>query len=358
MDKKTNVLMLGSSLTVKGGMTSVVEGFINYNFKGNNIYYIPTHIDANKLKKIVFFVVSLVKVIHYLLFKKISIIHMHLSERGSFIRKNIIFNLAKFFNKKVIVHMHGAEFKEFYYSCNDRKKLKIRRLLRESDKVLVLGQSWNEFVLEIDKDIKTKVMPNFVTLVDDKVSLKGNKINILFLAVLIRRKGIFDLIEAINYLLKEIKDYDIKVIVAGTGKEETEAKDRVNELGIGGNFDFKGWVGKKEKQKLLQESQIFVLPSYNEGLPVAILEAMSYGFPIISTSVGSIEDAVINGYNGIIIEPGDVLKLKESIKQLILNNEMWKQYSNNSKELVKNKYNANIYFSQIEELYNKINKGE
>ncbi|NFO34808.1 glycosyltransferase family 4 protein [Clostridium botulinum] len=354
MKEKKNVLMVGSALNVKGGMTTVVEGFINNKFKKFNLYYIPTHIEASKFKQMVLFTCSFIKIIYYFLLKNISIIHMHFSERGSFTRKYCLFKLAKVFKKKIVIHMHGAEFKEFYSESNNTKKGKILKFLIGADRVIVLGNSWDGFVRSLDKRIKTEVMPNFVKCVDKTVRFNTKEVNILFLAVLIKRKGIFDLVEAIKLLLKDINGYKIKVIIAGTGREENNIKEKIKELGIEASFDFKGWVQNNKKQKILENSQIFVLPSYNEGLPVSILEAMSYGLPIISTNVGSIEDAVIDNYNGTIIKPGDINALKEEMKTLIENKNKWNMYSKNSKDIVYKKYNQENYFNTIENLYKSI----
>lgn len=353
---RKKILMVGSSLDVKGGMTTVVEGFIENKFKDSEIIYVPTHIEKAMILQMLFFLRALIVISCHLIFNDIKIVHIHFSEKGSFIRKSLVLKLSKIFNKKVIVHMHGAEFKQFYNYSNNNKKIKIKEFLIESDKVIVLGESWKEFVAKLDDRINIEVMPNFVSCTDASVSFKNNKVNILFLAVLIKRKGIFDLIEAINLILNDNKfsSYEINVIIAGTGEDEKQVIDRVKKLNIMENFEFKGWVGKDEKLKILQNSQLFVLPSYNEGLPVSILEAMSYGLPIISTNVGSIEDAVINDYNGRIINPGDINSLRESIEYLINNKDIWNYFSKNSKHLVERKYDKEKYFLKMEKMYDLI----
>lgn len=356
MTKSINVLMVGSQLSVKGGMTTVVNGFLNREFNSFNLYYIPTHIESNKINQVLFFIISFIRIIYYLIFKNISIFHIHLSERGSFTRKCYVSKLAKLFNKKIVIHMHGAEFKEFYYISNADKKLKIINFLKDADKVIVLGESWKNFIYNLDNEIKIEVMPNFVKSVSEIVKFDYKKIRIVFLAVLIKRKGIFDLIESINLLIKEDSSKQLEVIIAGSGKEQEEAIKRVKELNLEDIFIFTGWVDDNKKMEILLKSQIFVLPSYNEGLPVSILEAMSCGLPVVSTNVGSIEDAVINDYNGIIVNPGDINSLKEALRSLINNSEKWNQYSLNGKKIIKEKYEEELYFSNLETLYENIIK--
>lgn len=352
--KKINVLMIGSDLSVKGGMTTVVENFLSNNFEDRiNISYIPTHIEKNNLIKQIYFLKSLIKIYYYLLFKNIDLVHVHMSERGSFHRKYLVFKLSKLLNKKVIVHMHGAEFKEFFEESSDNLKKKIIYFLREANLVLVLGDSWNDYVLSLDKDIKIKILRNSIQIRTEVVKRNKNNINVLFLAVLIERKGIIDLIEAVNLLEKEkrMENYNIKYIVAGSGQEEKRCKELVLKYKLEKYFDFKGWVSGEEKQCLLKQSQIFVLPSYNEGLPMAILEAMSYGIPVISTNVGSIEDAVKDNVNGFIVNPGDIKKLASSIEECVKNEILWNEFSKKNKDDIENKYSNKIYFDNIEKIY-------
>lgn len=355
-----NVLMVGSDLSVKGGMTTVVKAFLKNNFKDVNIKYIPTHIEKNIILKIIFFSKSIIKTIIALIFGKVDIVHIHLSERGSFFRKYIIFYLSKIFKKKIIVHMHGAEFKEFFYNSSRFIKNMIIKLMKKSSKVIVLGKSWDEFVKQIDISIETKIIRNSVRYPNEVVVYETEDIRILFLAVLTERKGIFDLIKAAEILLasKNMESYNIKFIIGGSGKEEIKAKEEVNKRGMDKYFEFKGWVNDNEKIELLKTSQIFVLPSYNEGLPVAILEAMSYGLPIISTNVGSIEDAVIDNYNGYIIKPGDICELKNSMEKCIVLKELWNKFSQNSKGLIREYYNELNYFDEMQQIYVDLVRGD
>lgn len=350
--------MVGSDLSVKGGMTSVVESFLNNDFKGKiNIQYVPTHLEnVSTVNKMIFFMKSLFTIVKSLIFNDISIAHIHMSERGSFFRKYIVFILARMFHKKVIIHLHGAEFKEFYYNVNKIIKKMILHLLKSSDKVLVLGDSWENFIKELDNSIDTVILRNSVKYPIEKVEFNGSNINILFLAMIIKRKGIFDLIEAAKIIKnnENLKNYNIKFIIAGTGEEEGTAKQKVKEYGLQEYFDFKGWVNKQEKIQLLKESQIFVLPSYNEGLPVAILEAMSYGLPIVATDVGSVRDAVIDNYNGILINAGDIKALAKSIEEIIFYKDKWIKFSLNSKKIIEEYYEERRYFEKVEQLYNNV----
>ena len=92
---------------------------------------------------------------------------------------------------------------------------------------------------------------------------------------------------------------------------------------------------------------INVLPSYNEGLPMTILESMGYGIPNISTNIAAIPEAITDGVNGFTIEPGDVDSLAEKMKNLILHKDLWVKFSNNAYETAKNEFSIKTHFAQI-----------
>lgn len=350
---KNKVLMVGSETTVRGGMTTVVLEYLGHDFKNTKITYMITHYNLNIIKTMLKFLINIPKLIKNI--NNNDIIHMHMSERGSFIRKYIIFKLSKRRNKKVIVHMHGAEFKEYYSGSNKNIKSKIRELLTGCDYVLTLGDNWNNYVKSIDLNIKCRIFRNSVPVNDYKVSLKDEYFNILFLAIIDKRKGIYDLVECVNILIKQYSgNKKIKFIIAGSGKDERNIKELVHKYKIEEYFEFKGWISNKEKHKVLKNSHLFVLPSYNEGLPLSILEAMSYGLPIISTNVGSIDEAVIDDINGFLLEPGDVRNLVNSIMRIINNDEIWKKFSLKSKSICTLNFDDNKYFEDVEKLYDSI----
>src|SRR5699024_3678529 len=126
---------------------------------------------------------------------------------------------------------------------------------------------------------------------------------ILFLAVLNKSKGILDLIHAAEKVMDAKIPLGGRLIfeIAGDGEMLQEAESLVKQKDLEEHFRFHGWVDGKEKYKLLRNADLFVLPSYFEGLPMSILEAVSCGLPVIATDVGSIDEAVIEGDNGFLI---------------------------------------------------------
>ncbi|MFS0661269.1 glycosyltransferase family 4 protein [Niallia alba] len=351
-----NVLMVGSAINVKGGMTTVVKSFINHNFNKNNVNlkYIPTHIEAkNVLIKLVYFIRQLLCILYYLICKRIDIVHIHMSENGSFRRKYIIFTLSKKLNKCVVTHLHGAEFDSYYDNAKKRTKKQVRNLLGKSDLVITLGERWNQIINRIEPKSKKYILRNAVKIPDIQNKLKLRNINLVFLAVVIKRKGILDLVHASKGVISKLSAMGIKckIIVGGDGELLPTIKDMVEESGIQENYEFLGWVDGDLKTSLLKKTDVLVLPSYNEGLPLSIIEAMSYGIPIITTDVGSINEAVKDNINGFLINPGDQEALEEKIIQLISDSSKYIKMGEMSKKIARDNFNIDIYFENLCEQY-------
>lgn len=356
-NKEIKVLMVGSNLSVKGGITSVVKQFLNYEWSEEiELKYIPTYIETNKIFMIMYYIKSLINMTIYTIFNKVDIIHIHMSHTGSFYRKYIVFKIFKLLNKKVIIHLHGSEFERFFESTGKITKRMIKNMLDNSDKVLVLGERWNGIIKKISCTCNTEILLNTVSIPTENIEYHENKKNILFLGALVKRKGIFELIESINNLkLKKILDeYNVNFIIGGSGREEEKIKELIKTYKLGDNIKLVGWVDGERKKDLIKCSNIFVLPSHNEGLPVAILEALSYGLPVVTTNVGSIDEAVIDNYNGFLINPFDVKQLEESLYKIIRSKEIWETFSKNAKKIAKEKFDECKYFDHIKVIYRTI----
>lgn len=356
--KKINVLIVGSDSSVKGGITTVINQYLNKKFGNVKMDHLPTYIEGNNIIKILFFLKSYFKYIKKIISNEFDIVHIHMSYKGSFYRKLLIVLVSKLFNKKIVIHLHGSEFKVFYYSSNKLIKKFIKFLIRSSDAFLVLGDNWEKVIKEIEPDSKTFVLRNSISIPDSKVNLNEEEFNILFLGVLIKRKGIYDLIDAIKLLDDKdyIKKYNMKFIIGGIGKEQDKLEEIIKNKKLGYCINMAGWVDGLKKEELLKKSQLFVLPSYNEGLPMAILEAMSHGIPTISTKVGSIDEVVKSEENGYLIKPRDIDSLANSILDMAKDKEKWKKFSENSRNIIIKEFDEKNYFNYIEKVYFEILK--
>ncbi len=349
------VLMCGNHPSNRGGMTSVISQIREHDWgkEGVNLRFIPTYLPGNPLTKTVYFIRAYNRVRQVMKNDKPAILHVHMSYKGSFTRTSCLHGLCRKYGVKDIIHLHGSEFEKWYNSCSERKKKKIRQLLSEAGAIIVLGDSWKTIVSTIEPSANVTVISNGVKIPKDRVQWNPDGCKMLYLGVLIPRKGIGNLLEAVHMLKERGELGNRTFVIAGSGEEEEKLKLRTKDLGLSEAVSFAGWVAGKEKEELIKSSQVLLSPSYNEGLPVSILEAASYGMPIVSTNVGDISSVVIDGENGVLIKPGEVEGLAEGILR-VSQEETFEKMSRRSREIAEQKFSVDLFYEKLGSLYHRI----
>lgn len=299
----------------RGGMRSVVEAYGRDGFLDReNVRVIHSYDEGSFLKRQIIFLKSLFSYVVLLLTQKVELVHIHAAMRGSFWRKAIFSTIARLFGRPVVLHLHGSEMKPFYASQKPFAQKLIRSQLEKASNVIVLSQSWASFVGQIAPAAKITVLPNYVVVPQVQNTGGKDRINVLFLGLIGPRKGTFDLIEAFSEVHRHHPD--ARLIIGGNGETE-RARELIGKHRLADVIELAGWVDEQGKKRLLAASSIYTLPSYNEGLPMSVLEAMAAGVVTITTRVGGIPELITDGKDGLLIEPGDINGLAESICSLI-----------------------------------------
>jgi glycosyltransferase involved in cell wall biosynthesis len=138
---------------------------------------------------------------------------------------------------------------------------------------------------------------------------------LLFLGMMVRDKGVFDLIDVAPRVRAAVPH--VRFTLGGDGPELEQVRASVASAGVGGFVSTPGWIGGADLTRAFGRATVFSLPSYNEGFPVCIIEAMVVGLPVVSTDVWGIPEAVIHGETGVIHEPGDQIALAASLIELL-----------------------------------------
>ena len=273
-----------------------------------------------------------------------DVVHIHMASYRSTFRKGKYVRIAKTKGKKVIIHIHGAEYKVFYEKCNDKQKEEIREILNLADRLIVLSEEWQEFFETIVDKSKICVIYNSIVIPDNfEKNLDTNKV--LFLGRVGQRKGIYDLIDVVERLIPDFPE--LKLYVGGDG-EVDKLKQLIQEKKLEQNVIYVGWTTGEQKEKLLRECSFYILPSYYEGMPMSVLEGMAYKNVVISTKVGGIPKVISNNENGMIIEPGDKETLYKFIVDLLNDSDRRAKLSQNARRTMEDKFDIK---SKIEVLY-------
>lgn len=338
-----------------GGISAVVQ-YWSENIE--DLQYYPTYKLSNIIVRIWLFFKSYVRLAFRMMFdKNIKILHLHTAADGSFWRKAQLVKLGHVFHKKVILHVHASRFKDFYSESSVKKREWIKDVLDQVDVLIVLSESWKKWFTEIGiKENKIIILHNitpYPTIIQD-AKVQDGKIHFLFLGEIGKRKGVFDIVRGIAAHRDDLQD-KIEFRIGGN-KNEEELIRMIEKNQLQDMVKFEGWVGGEKKLELFNWADIFILPSFNEGLPISILEAMSYGMPIISTPVGGIPEVLRNNLNGTMVSPGNSEEIVSAMCKYVYNTDLIKSEGNESKYIVK-EYLPDFVLTHLKSIYeNLINK--
>ena len=328
-DVMEKILIVGPSSTrSKGGMSTVIGEILEDNELKNkyDISAYESYIDGTKFRVLLYSIWAIFKFIVTGQAKKYDVYHIHVASYGSTFRKRIYLKIIKKYKKKVILHIHGAEYMLFFDKLSKKKKRQVIDTLQVADMVIALSNEWknkfdNKFGLTncyvLENGINTEKLAPAI------VDTKKNQTSFVTLGRLGKRKGTYDLVDAIEIARKKVPN--IRCYLAGDG-EIDKFCNIIVERGLQNNIEVVGWADFTKKLELLSKVSTVVLPSYNEGLPMAILEGMATGKAIISTTVGAIPE-VVKEENGILIQPGDVQALAEALVKCSTNLKMLEDMS-------------------------------
>lgn len=332
----------------RGGVAQVINTYSKEIFQPFN--FVPTTKEGNGLVKFFCLLKAWSRFVSSCLVKNISIVHIHGASNSSFWRKRIFVYTAKFLGKKVVYHIHGGGFMSFSMAHYNA----VAKVLSKVDVVVALSRSWKQFFEYEFHSSNVVVIPNVIAypqFIPRSISFAKVRVEALFLGLLDRNKGIFNILEMINQYQGELRGRFL-LHIGGNGKTE-EVGRLIAEYGIGDIVQFEGWVRGEKKIELLNRSDFYLLPSYNEGLPISILEAMSYRLPIVASPVGGIPEIVEEGVNGFLVQPGDNESLYRAISQLIEKPDQRKVMGERSWEKVQPYLPINVE-KKLKQLYSRL----
>ena len=239
--------------------------------------------------------------------------------------------------------MHGGAFKDF----TEKNSKKVHYVIKHTDCLIALSESWRQY-FEQEFNFKNVVVVNNIIEYPHFNPQPHDIPTLLFLGCINKNKGIYDLLDVIIQN-KTVYNHKMKLLIGGKGEVESIMKN-IKDNNISDIVSYIGWVSGEKKIEIFNQSDVFILPSYYEGLPISILEAMSYSMPIISTQIGGIPEIVEDGVNGYLIHPGNKGELKQAIDSLITNTELRRKMGKESQCMV-GRFLPESVIRQLSDLY-------
>jgi glycosyltransferase involved in cell wall biosynthesis len=246
---------------------------------------------------------------------RIDVVHVNIAPGNSTWRKQRFVAVARTAGCATVAHLHGSGYDEWYASLTDRRAARVRRFFRSVDHVIVCGRHWRTLVVE-----QLGVEPSRVTIIPNGVPDTGEvaeptrvQARMISLGLLGERKGTDVLLHALARLPDDLEWH---ADLAGPGDVAAWTAVR-DQLGLTARVSFPGWWPEEAARSELAASDIFVLATRRENQPVAIVEAMAAGLPVVSTAIAAIPEVVEDGTTGLIVPPDDPLALAAALESLL-----------------------------------------
>lgn len=352
----SKVIIVATSRKTRGGVTSVVKAHEQgQQWKDYDCEWIETHRDGNIFVKLGWLIKGWLRFLVKL--PGGDLVHLHTSEPPSALRKSLFFMpLIKLLGKKVIVHFHSFSPET---TTRSRWAFLYRYLFGKADRVVVLSEYWKREVEHDVPNAKVEIVYN-PCLAEPKEMSMGfadhdgpmpMRFSILYAGTVNQRKGYADMVKAFSKVAKDHSDWQI--VFAGNGEIE-QGKALAEELSISSQTLWLGWVSGADKDRAFREAMVFCLPSYAEGFPMSVLDAWSYGLPVITTPVGGIPDVAKDGENMLLFNPGDVDALAKCMVRMMDDADLRKRISRASLEFARTTFNIDTINKEVGELYAKV----
>ena len=229
--------------------------------------------------------------------------------------------LGALMKKNIIVHIHGNHLKQEYDKLTGTKQQLFKKILSLSNKGIVLANSLKYNLTPFLSADKIFVVSNFVEdfLFEKNTSeyFESDRLKVLYLGNLMTQKGVFDLLKALYILSKKGVAFECTIAGNMDPSIRTEIESYFDKLG--GKINYLGVVSGSIKREVLIKSNVFVLPSYNEGIPLSMLEAMASGNIIVSTRLPGIKDFFEDGINGFYVEKQNSESIADTLENISMN---------------------------------------
>jgi glycosyltransferase involved in cell wall biosynthesis len=346
--------MIGPCPDAKGGMASVVAVYrANGLFSDGRCCYLTTAVEGGTVRKIWAAFLALVRFAVLLVMGRVSVLHVHGASHGSFWRKRVFIRLAGVFSVPVLFHLHGGEFRQFVDERLDSAtRQKVIDTLGACRLIYCLNQEIGSWLGALIPSVRVQVMPNPIDLSGYPKSNAAREPMVLFLGRLEREKGVFDLVEAVANIAERVPE--IRLVLCGAGTAKQALQQLAEQRGVGALVEFPGWVDGQAKADLLQRAGVFVLPSYAEGMPMAVLEAMAAATPVVASQVGAVAEMLEGGASGFVVEPGNIPMLGEAILSALTDAPATGAMTERASIRVRSAYAADVVIARLRQCYSEV----
>lgn len=352
MSMSKKIVMIGTSLLTQGGISSVLRVMATRrDLLGGDVRMLATHVDGSKARKLGVALRALLTYGAMLATGRVKLLHAHSASGPSFWRKLAFMYPSMLCGRPVVLHWHGGGFVDFFRRCAPWQQRIIADTFARCDRVIALSEQWNKTLTKMFPEARVTTIPNPVELPASPALLEMQPPTALFLGRIVEAKGVIDLLHAWPKVLESVPS--AQLVLAGAGDIGTVSAV-AERLGVSGLVEFTGWVDGDRKLQLLRRASVFVLPSHAEAMPMAVLEAMAFGLPVVATRVGGIPHAARDGTDGLLVEVGDVAALAAALTAVLANRALCTEMGASARQRVAQHFSADLVLPRVRQVWREV----
>lgn len=347
------VLLVTPAFTQPGGVSDFNRLLLKYSKSNITTFILSTAgKEKGRLIRLYYGFGDVIRYIKALLIGKYDIVHLNPSlGKNAIKRDSFLTFIAKVMGKRVYIHWHGWNPSNEFL-LHGRNRLFLKRTLFLADHIKLLSPKFKNVLLNCGYNKTTSIGNTFID--DDFYYQHGKRrkhkdsINILFLSTVSRNKGIYSALDLYKTLI--VNYPQVTLSIAGIGPEIEGVKNIVESIG-NKKVKFLGYVLGTDKESAFNNADIFLLPSYYEGMPIVVLEAMAFGLPVVCSAVGALPDFFIDQKMGFLIQNQNMESYYSALELLVVDSSLRSEIGMFNRAYVKDHFLASKTVSQIDQDY-------
>jgi glycosyltransferase involved in cell wall biosynthesis len=274
--------------------------------------------------------------------------------------------IARLAGAKILLHLHGTNWKWFYGEASRPKRFVARLGLRLPQKIIVLYEEWAQKIKELQPSVDVVVIPNWISAAplpegtDSEETMKRLQITVHdFVVITVGnvgwRKGTFDILKAVPIVARSVDN--VRFVFAGNEEfpgQWREIMEEVETASLNEWVRFPGELPRDVVISLLHVAHVFLLPSHSEGMPIAVIEAMKAGLPIVVTPVGGIPEMVQHEVSALMIPPDAPEAIANAILRLYRDPALRKRLGEGARKAFSDKFAVETGIEQLAQIYSEL----